>query len=118
VDLSHDLFVRVTFPLEVVNGFDHQLVVESDDGTLQQTKTLKADPRALDPQESEVYFPDLPPAHAYRMRVEGVPEPYEAFPFTAFDQLSALTATPPAEDEAKLVAAALQVDPDAQPPTP
>jgi hypothetical protein len=110
VDLSHDLIVRVPFPLDVVNTFDHVLVVESDDGTITRTRTLRSDARALDETESEVYFKDLPPNHQYRMRAEGVPEPYEVFPFTPFEQLSTLTeVSPPVED--KLASAAIAVDP-------
>lgn len=116
-DLSHDLIVRVPFSLEIVNGFDHVLIVESDDGTISRKKTLKADARALDTEESEVYFPDLPPAHQYRMRAEGVPDPYEVFPFTPFEELSHITAVAPASDEEKFSAAALAVDPPTDPGT-
>jgi hypothetical protein len=110
-DLSHDLVVRVPFPLEVVNGFDHVLIVESDDGTISRTKTLKADARALDTAESEIYFSDLPTVHQYRMRAEGVPEPYEVFPFTPFEELSTITEILPPSEEERFSAAALAVDP-------
>jgi outer membrane protein OmpA-like peptidoglycan-associated protein len=98
-DLGHDLVVRIPFPLEVVNGFHHVLIVESDDGTIQRQQTLKDDARALDPNESEIYFTDLPHVHQYRMRAEGVDDPYEVFPFTPFEQLSALSLVAPELDE-------------------
>jgi outer membrane protein OmpA-like peptidoglycan-associated protein len=116
IDLSHDLVVRVPFPLEVVNGFGHRLVLESDDGTISQTKVLESDARALDTGESEVFFSSLPPAHQYRMRAEGVPEPYEVFPFTAFEDLSTITAAVTPDDEASLTAAALAVEPAQETP--
>ena len=111
LDLSHDLFVRVPIPLARVNDFEHRLILESDDGTFSRTKALNADVRALDAGECELFFSHLPPAHQYRMRAEGIPEPYEVFPFTAFEDLSSITAAVSTIDEERLIAAALAVDP-------
>ena len=90
-DVSHDLVVRFPFSLDAVEGFRHVLVMESDDGTIIQKKTLKDDARALDPTESEVSFTHLPPAHEYRKRVEGIDQPHEVFAFTPFEKLSGLS---------------------------
>jgi outer membrane protein OmpA-like peptidoglycan-associated protein len=117
-DLSHDLVVRLPFTLDIVNSFNHVLVVESDDGTIKRTATLKSDARAVNDDESEVYFPDLPPAHSYRMRAEGVDSPYQVFAYTPFEQLRtlsiALDATSAAADPPEI---ALASDPpDDAPP--
>jgi outer membrane protein OmpA-like peptidoglycan-associated protein len=106
-DLSHDLVVRIPFPLDVVDGFKHVLVVTSDDGTIERRATLKSDARAVTDDEVEVYFKDLPPAHSYRMRAEGVDPPYEVFAFTEFSKLSNLSLDVPdgpAGDEAPALA--------------
>ena len=95
-DVNHDLVVRIPLPLDVVNGFEHVLILESDDGTISRTQTLKSDARALDADESEIFFPNLPHAHQYRLRAEGVPDPYEVFPFTPFEDLSDLSDIAPA----------------------
>ena len=114
-DVSHDLVVRFPFSLDAVDGFRHVLVMESDDGTIIQKKTLKDDARALDPTESEVSFTHLPPAHEYRMRVEGIDQPHEVFAFTPFEKLSGLSRAD-GVDDAQLEAAALQAEAPPSPP--
>ncbi len=121
-DLSHDLIVRIPFPLDVVSGFKHELVVESDDGTIQRRAKVATDARALNEEEVEIYFSDLPPAHHYRMRAEGVDPPYQVFAFTEFEKLSNLSRdVPPGEAAGTSSALALNdappddpIDPDAE----
>lgn len=115
-DLSHDLVVRLPYSLDVVNAFKHVLVVESDDGTIQRKAKLESDARAVNDDEAEVYFPDLPPAHHYRMRAEGVDTPYQVFAYTPFEQLHTLSlplaADPPPPAPPEL---ALNSDPKDEP---
>ena len=110
-EIGHDLVVRLPFPLASINAFGHVLVMESDDGTITRTRTLRDDARALDEEECEVYFTDLPPMHQYRLRAEAVSEPYEVFSFTPFEELSTLSAKLTADDEQRLVDAAIATAP-------
>ncbi|MFO0761949.1 MAG: hypothetical protein U0359_36250 [Byssovorax sp.] len=96
--LAHDLVIQLPFPLKDANQMPHVFIVESEDGTITQTHSLASDARANDLGFSEVYFTDLPPHHAYRMRCEGVDEPYTVFDLTPYEKLSRLALGPSATD--------------------
>ncbi|KYF70872.1 OmpA family protein [Sorangium cellulosum] len=89
-DLSHDLVIQLPYTLAEANKMPHVFIVGSEDGTISQTRTLAADARAHDLGFVEIYFTDLPPHHAYRMRCEGVEEPYTVFDLTPYEKLSTL----------------------------
>jgi outer membrane protein OmpA-like peptidoglycan-associated protein len=97
-DLAHDLVIQLPYTLQQANQMPQILIVESEDGTITMTKTLKADARAHDAGFSEIYFNDLPPHHSYRMRCEGVDTPYEVFGLTPYEKLSTLAIGPNALD--------------------
>jgi hypothetical protein len=97
-DVSHDLRVTLLMTLEQANQRPDVFVLESDDGTVTQTRSAAGDARANDAGFAEVDFLHLPEAHSYRLRVEGIDEPYTVFDFTPFASLSSLGELPEALD--------------------
>lgn len=96
--LIFDLIVKLPYTLAEANELPHVLIVESEDGTWTQQKTFAADPRSNDEGMSELYFTDLPPMLYYRMRCEGVEQPYVVFDYTPYDELSVLGFDPETGD--------------------
>jgi len=90
-DLSHDLLVRMLLTVKEADGMPHVFVLESDDGTISQSQKLSAATRATGGAYAELEYKTLPEIHQYRLRCEGVAEPYEVFPFTPYDDLSKLS---------------------------
>ena len=90
-DLSHDLIVQIPRTLQDTNTMPHVFVLESEDGTIAQSRPLASEARAHELGFVEIYFPDLPPMHRYRLRCEGVPEPYLVFDWTPYEELSSLS---------------------------
>jgi hypothetical protein len=90
-DLSHDLLVRMLLTVREADGMPHVFVLESDDGTISQSQKLSAATRATGGAYAELEYKTLPEIHQYRLRCEGVTEPYEVFPFTPYDDLSKLS---------------------------
>ena len=93
-ELNHDLIIQLPYTLAVADTMPHVLVVESEDGTIVQSKALATQARANDGGFVEVYFTDLPPMHAYRLRCEAVEQPYVIFDFTPYERLSTLALDP------------------------
>ena len=89
-ELNHDLILRIPVTLEEANGLPHVFVLESEDMTITMSRSLAADARAEESGWVEIFFPDLPPMHSYRMRCEGTEEPYEVFDLTPYPELHAV----------------------------
>jgi len=90
-DLSHDLLVRLLLTVKEADGMPHVFILESDDGTISQSQKLSAATRATGGAYAELEYKTLPEIHQYRLRCEGVAEPYEVFPYTPYDDLSKLS---------------------------
>ncbi len=88
--IEQDLILRFPHTLEETNDRKEVLVLESEDGTFKQEKKLATEGRAHEDGYVEMYFQDLPSRHAYRLRCEGVDEPYEVFGFTEFEDLGSV----------------------------
>lgn len=100
--LSHDLIIQLPYTLAEADAMPHVLVVESEDGTIVQSRALAATARANDGGFVEVYFTDLPPMHSYRLRCEGTDTPHVIFDFTPYDQIEQL-AEDTLEDDTPLI---------------
>lgn len=88
--LNHDLIIQLPYTLAEADTMPHVLILESEDGTIVQSKALAATARANDGGFVEVYFTDLPPMHSYRLRCEGTDTPHIIFDLTPYDRLSLL----------------------------
>ncbi len=145
-DLTHDVIVRFFMDLKTANALGHAFVLEAedmpdDDGTtppFTQTQSLKqharevvaagtpsADPQTPDappdPAASpmvELHFTHVPDAAKYRLRVEGVAEPYTVFNATAFHMISELSRSLDVERMPRLWAILNAPPPPTTPPNP
>ncbi len=115
-DLSHDLILQLPFTLEEADRQPHVFVIESEDGTITQSRRLAVDARAEERGFVELYFPDLPPHHSYRLRCEGTDDPHLVFDLTPYEELFKLAADPLADDPSPLITELPDLDDD--PPEP
>lgn len=100
VELAHDVLIRVPFTLEEVGKMPDVFHLQSEDGTIEQKKSLAKDTRAGDDGVAELYFQDLPPRHKYKLVSKGAGADYEIFgetPFLELRQLSQDTIYDPSE---------------------
>jgi len=93
-DLSHDLILQFPLTLADADSMPHVFIVESEDGTIVKERALAAHARAHDEGFVELFFADLPPAHAYRLRCEGAEAPYVVFDYTPYEELGAQAIDP------------------------
>ncbi|HYQ01121.1 MAG TPA: OmpA family protein [Polyangiaceae bacterium] len=112
-DLSHDVIVRFFMPLSEADQLPHTFVLETDEDPSSADTTqplfhiqqaLKSEARAVvdgpdpaavptgDERLVELHFTHVPSASSYRLRVEGVSEPYDVFDEVAFHDISELSA--------------------------
>lgn len=95
-DLSHDLYVRFTTRQEELTTLSHELVLRSEDKTVEQRKKLRDEVRATQDGGGEIVYTDLPDVLRYRLDAEGIDEPYPVFELTPYHELSELCKPRPA----------------------
>jgi len=89
---SHDLLVRIRLPFSEVTQLPDTLILESEDGTVQQSKSLASDSRSVSDGTGEVFFADLPETLRYKMTSSSPDGSALVFPLTPYEQLSELGA--------------------------
>jgi outer membrane protein OmpA-like peptidoglycan-associated protein len=87
-DLTHDLILRFPLQLQSTNQLGHKYILESDDGTLELTRSLASDARANDDTFVELAFEHLPELHRYRLSCDDGERPkYVVFDFATLTEL-------------------------------